>query len=94
MEESYIGQITRGVLPNIKGNIGIKNQGGAGFTDHTGAFYASFTAKYATVTGSSTEATGNAAFDAGRSSSVYGNGWFNGERVVPASVGMTYCIKY
>lgn len=60
-------------LPNITGSVGIKNQAGVGLTDHSGAFYASFTNKYAPTTGSSTDATGNAAFDASRSSSVYGN---------------------
>jgi hypothetical protein len=72
LRDSVGGYVPAG-LPNITGSVGIKNQAGVGLTDHSGAFYASFTNKYAPATGSSDTATGNAAFDASRSSSVYGN---------------------
>ena len=86
-ENNYIGQTTPGVLPNItgsfKGSIG-QNADGAFYTADGG------TDGY----GSQVHSEPRVYFDASRSNSIYGNGWFSAERVIPNGVGVAYIIKY
>ena len=90
MDSSYVGQSTNGVLPNITGECGA---GGRGIiTTASGCFQ--ITEKKGTVSTNTPNERGNIIFNASLSNSMYGNGWFDGTRVVPSSVGMTYCIKY
>ena len=89
MSGSYIGKTSDGVLPNITGSIGsAESHNGV-----SGAFYnGSNRSGLFHRANQGTAADIN--FSASRSSSIYGSGWFDGTRVVPASVGMNYCIKY
>ena len=105
MQGSYIGQSTNGVLPNIKGDFGsvtylakyntndpqMYANGAMGIVDR-----AALNNEYSHVTSSqgSNRKVFGYTLNASRSSSIYGGGWFDGARVVPASVGMNYCIKY
>lgn len=90
MPSNYVGQSTEGVLPNITGQFATSgtNQSGSGAIWYT---QASTGAQGWSGTGAS---NGRWDFNANRSNSMYGGGWFEGRKVVPASVGMTYCIKY
>lgn len=102
MDSSYIGQSTDGVLPNITGTWHAPSVSGSArppvLNNGTGAVYTNdgtyIESDYAVSSTNSYRSYHQQGFDASRSSSIYGNGWFNGTRVVPASVGMTYCIKY
>ena len=88
---SYVGQSSNGCLPNITGSLtGAK---GASNPSGTGAI-AVYGRSYEGTYGSGGGQYYSWDFNAARSNSMYGSGWFDGERVVPASVGMTYCIKY
>lgn len=90
MTGSYIGQNTNGVLPNITGRLGMN----IGYYSPSGSFYVitdAINIPVATYEGRSIYDTG---FNASRSSPIYGQGWFDGTKVVPASVGMYYIIKY
>lgn len=99
MQGSYIGQTSNGVLPNITGT---SDATAAGYNDYViswinsaGAFYGvSYTTSHGVGGGGSHGSTMRLGFDANRSNSMYGGGWFDGTRVVPSSVGMNYCIKY
>lgn len=92
MTSEYIGQSSNGVLPNITGKLA--NYAIQG-TDASGAFAAVDTVSSSAYDSSNhSRQASNASFDASRSNSIYGNGWYSGARVVPASIGMTYCIKY
>jgi microcystin-dependent protein len=90
----YIGKSTNGVLPNITGNINGISEEFAQMGTASGAFRKENNITQNTPTFSGDGNSGVISFNASRSNSIYGNGWFGGERVVPASVGMTYCIKY
>lgn len=91
MTGEYVGKSTNGVLPNITGSLfGAK---GGSNPSGTGAI-AVYPQSYEGTYGSGGGQYYNWDFNASRSNSMYGNGWFNGEKVIPASVGMTYCIKY
>jgi hypothetical protein len=84
----FIGQTTDGTLPNITGTAGIYwTQAEA-----TGAFFVDTVHKNSEK--NDPHGHNNLGFDASRSSSLYGNGWYSGARVIPASVGMNYCVKY
>lgn len=88
MDGNYVGQSTNGVLPNILGILGVIDTNNVA----SGAFYVDGTAS-----GNSSSPFGTHhlfKFNAGRYNPMYGGGWFDGERVVPSSVGMTYYIKY
>lgn len=91
MVSSYVGQSSNGVLPNITGSF----YGGKGASNPnaTGAI-AVYKQSYEGIYGSGGGQYYNWDIDASRSSYIYGGGWYDGTRVVPASVGMTYCIKY
>lgn len=90
MRGVYIGQTSNGVLPNITGTFYIDVYGGG---QPTGAFTRD--SNYNVPNHQNWAAEGwRMVFDASRSNSMYGNGWFDGTRVVPSSVGMSYCIKY
>lgn len=89
---SYIGQTSNGVLPNITGKLA--NYAIQGI-NASGAFTAVDTTSSSAYDSSNhSRQASNASFDASRSNSIYGGGWFDGTRVVPSSVGMNYCIKY
>lgn len=90
MAGDYVGQSTEGVLPNITGQFATSgtNQSGSGAIWYT---QVSTGAQGWSGTGAS---NGQWDFNANRSNSMYGSGWFEGRKVVPASVGMSYCIKY
>ena len=88
---SYVGQSSNGVLPNITGSLyGAK---GGSNPSGTGAI-AVYGQNYEGTYGSGGGQYYSWDFNAARSNSMYGNGWFDGARVIPSSVGMTYCIKY
>ncbi len=88
MDVQNVGQSTNGGLPNITGAFSI----GGDFESASGAFSGSSTGfRGAENTGSD---GGYVNFNASLSNGMYGNSWYNGTRVVPASVFMTYCIKY
>ena len=105
MQGSYIGQTSNGVLPNITGDFGsvtyltkyntndprMYANGAMGIVDR-----AALNNEYSHVTSSqgSNRKVFGYTLNAGRSNSIYAGGWFDGTRVVPASVGMNYCIKY
>lgn len=90
MDSAYIGQVTNGVLPNILGEFYTRS-----VANPSGAFYyEASTASNPAGTGASATTVARVAFNAGRYSSIYGYGWYDGTRVIPASIGMTYCIKY
>lgn len=90
MTGEYIGKSTNGVLPNITGGFTTDSNGGA-FSD--GAFYAGETSG---SNGYGSHVIGLRAIylDASRSSSIYGNGWYAGTKVIPAGSGVSYIIKY
>lgn len=90
MSGDYVGQSTNGTLPNITGSIA---GAGGGNYSASGAFTSSPSNSQGWGNASGTNSF-NFSFNASRSSSIYGYGWFGGEKVIPASVGMTYCIKY
>lgn len=80
-------------MPNITGYLALHvrtkvngSASGAFFIDSSGNAYS----------GSYWEGgQGNLGLDASRCSSIYNNnGWFDGQRVIPSSVGMPYVIKY
>ena len=103
MNVQNVGQSTNGGLPNItanfvQGNYGYQSQatidqyisGAVRYTYKSGS-----QGLYSGGEGSGGQSTAMpATFDASRSNSMYGNSWYDGTRVVPASVFMTYCIKY
>jgi microcystin-dependent protein len=105
MDGQYVGQSTNGVLPNITGDFGsvtyltkyntndpqMYANGAMGIVDR-----AALNNEYSHVTSSqgSNRKVFGYTLNAGRSNSIYAGGWFDGTRVVPASVGMTYYIKY
>lgn len=96
MDGSYVGKSTNGVLPNITGAFGVYGQVSV-ICNTEGAFYFNNDRNSGGTDsgwGSGSNNRGLGRFNASRSSSIYGSGWFDGTRVVPASVGMTYCIKY
>lgn len=90
MDSSYVGHVTNGVLPNILGEFYTRS-----VANPSGAFrYEASTASNPAGSGSAATDVARVSFNAARYSSIYGNGWYEGTRVIPASVGMTYCIKY
>ena len=85
IQGSYIGQTSNGVLPNITGSAGVYSLQRNASSTQSGALYNTGATYYGY--GSSTNNTGlTVNIDASRSSSIYGAGWFDGTRVVPASV--------
>ena len=94
MDGNYVGQTTNGVLPNITGNLNGISEEFAQMGTASGAFRKENNITQNSPTFSGNGNSGVVSFNASRSNSMYGNGWFSGERVVPSSVGMTYCIKY
>lgn len=102
MDASYVGQSTNGVLPNITATWHTVSASGTArqpvVYNGTGAVYTNdstyIESSYALSATNSYRCYHEQGFNASRSNSMYGNGWFSGERVVPSSVGMTYCIKY
>lgn len=98
----YIGKSTEGVLPNITGKfmIGATNNTNdytGGILGTEGAFSSDWSASNHSLGGGSGYTTNRRAiFDASRSSALYNGaaGWYGGAKVIPASTGMTYCIKY
>lgn len=93
MSGEYIGQSQNGCLPNITGWI-YDGYGSYMSMEASGAFYWSgSTARQARGedSGSHPYITN---FDASRSNSIYGNGWFSGTKVIPAGTGVSYIIKY
>ena len=92
MDGAYVGQSTKGVLPNITAYWGStiaqdQSYGGAVVQDtpYNTAWWYGATA---------VPRGARFSFDAQRVNAIYGSGWFDGTKVIPASVGMTYCIKY
>ena len=102
MTGDYIGKSTEGVLPNITGKFMIgatdnTNDYTGGILGTEGAFSSDWSASNHSLGGGSGYSTNRRAiFDASRSSALYNGaaGWYGGAKVVPASVGMNYCIKY
>lgn len=102
MAGDYVGKSTEGVLPNITGKfmIGATNNTNdytGGILGTEGAFSSDWSASNNSLGGGSGYSTNRRAiFDASRSSALYNGaaGWYGGAKVVPASVGMNYCIKY
>lgn len=96
MGGTYRGQVTNGIIPNITGTGTLRDMFTQQFAG-TGAFYNTNNTATANYAGAMqmTRAYIVFGFDASRSSSVYNNNsWFDGQRVVPSSVGMSYVIKY
>lgn len=106
MDGDYVGKTTIGALPNITGFFGSTVFCSAYNTSNpsmfgNGAFSlqdrASLYNEYGHIAqsqGANKPAYGYE-FNAARSSAIYSsNTWYNGTRVIPASVGMNYCIKY
>lgn len=100
MTGEYIGKITPGVLPNITGYTSLSSNGS---NDYLGGFVMTGGSLYGTSEVSSGHGQGGGGnhangkrlrINASRSSSIYGNGWYDGDRVVPASVGTLFVIKY
>ena len=91
----YIGQTVNGVLPNIYGQIDFLKSASNSSAGRNGAFSNSYTKSGANYGGGTSNYSSFVLdFNASLSNGIYGNGWFNGERVIPASVGMLYAIKY
>lgn len=100
MTGEYIGETTPGVLPNITGYTSLSSNGSS---NYLGGFVMTGGSLYGTSEVSSSSGQGGGKnhtngkrlrIDASRSSSIYGSGWFNGDRVVPASIGLAFIIKY
>ena len=92
----YIGKDTSGVLPNITGAFSSSVDSNALVSSLSGAFYG--TTNWIWCIGTQGTYQGNyinpVYFSAHNSNSMYGSGWFDGDRVVPASIGMMFSIKY
>ena len=95
MADEYMGQTTNGVLPNITGSINAPSNtvDGQGI-GVSGAFYGTGSTSTPWYYANTHTGIQLAGFNAARSSTIYGHGWYSGERVVPASVGMKFVIKY
>lgn len=100
MSGGYIGKTTPGVLPNITGYTSLSSNGS---NNYLGGFVMTGGSLYGTSEVSSGSGQGGGGnhtngkrlrIDASRSSSIYGFGWFDGDRVVPASIGALFVIKY
>lgn len=96
MTGEYIGKSTNGVLPNITGSFGngaeYRNPGN--LTNATGAFSSLGTAYGRDSDGGGSGRAYGLSFDASRCSSIYGHGWYDGTKVIPAGSGVSYIIKY
>lgn len=96
MAGKYIGKTTQGVLPNIKGSV--NNVQGAVMTidsNYGKCFNESYISSGWTYYNAANPGNRvNINFNAGLHNNIYGRGWYDGGRVVPASVGMMYIIKY
>ena len=94
MSGEYIGKSQNGCLPNITGRF----VGGDVRTNIDGQPQYCDGAFTETQTPAGWAGGGNrfsqVSFDASRSSSIYGNGWFSGTKVIPAGIGVSYIIKY
>lgn len=88
MTGEYIGKSTNGVLPNITGYIAPNSN-----VTYGGAFYYDGN-ESSNGYGSHVSSHAKIGFDASRSSSIYGNGWYDGTKVIPAGSGVSYIIKY
>lgn len=93
MPSDYIGQTTEGVLPNITGTWQDYDNNN-GWSEPWGAFKVESTTSAGEIGSDYGFYRRLISFDANRSNPMYGSGWFDGSKVIPASVGMTYCIKY
>ena len=99
MTGEYIGKSTNGVLPNITGGIDAGYSGNSNFlglfNNGSGCFAVSgnYNQRYPSPLSGGVNYTGMS-FDASRSSSIYGNGWYDGKKVIPAGSGVSYIIKY
>lgn len=101
MLNSYIGQSTKGAAPQIEGAFDFINWNPANLTV-TGSFEKDGCSQG--ISGGLNTGgcwgggwgTNNRKFKASNSSNLYDNAltWFSGERIIPASVGMYYIIKY
>lgn len=91
MSGEYIGQSQNGCLPNITGSIGTAESHNA----VSGAFYDGTTSGGLYHRANSDgKVVQTIDFNASRSNSIYGNGWFDGTKVIPAGTGVSYIIKY
>ncbi len=81
-----------GYVPNITGNIGLQNDK---FTQYGGCFevYEQST-RYTNGINPGGTGVGRVMFKASNSSSVYGKNNLNYDYVIPAAVGVKYCVKY
>lgn len=81
MDGQYIGQKQKGCLPDHRHTVSAYNHWNGGGTSY---FYQEDGNVLVTL---------NTTY-ASASNSMYGNGWFSGDRVVPASLGVPFIIRY
>ena len=94
---SYVGQTSNGVLPQLYGRVSAARQKYDEVGDfQEGVFSQSYVESQNAGFYSGRNNTGKRyiIFNANNYNSIYGSGWFDGERVVPASIGMNYCMRY
>lgn len=99
MSGEYIGKSQNGCLPNITGVYNRHSGYGNIVSDNTssGAFYFDTSTAWSGKSvhpSDSNYSVNNVKFDASRSNSIYGSGWFSGTKVIPAGTGVSYIIKY
>ena len=96
MDDEYVGQYCPGVLPDIQGSLTpILVFGDT--TDAKGCFKSSENPMVNMRTGSEIASFGGASIKLKASdyNSIYSQyNWFSGERVIPASLGVKYIVKY
>lgn len=83
-----VGTVKSAGLPNITGGLGFTGTSCIGSA--SGSFYSAESVQYHTASGGSTWPIGRLAFDASKSSSIYGNS----TTVQPPALTMLYIIKY
>jgi hypothetical protein len=93
MVGEFIGKNTSGVLPNIEGGLGSAGAGAFQTRQSNGAFRSDDSYGYY-IQGKAGDGSATFSFKASWSNLIYGHGWYDGDRVVPASVGMMFVIKY
>ena len=87
----YIGQYSSGVLPKPVITISaVVRQG----TTEMSKDYGNTGNRIVTNTGAATTTITSLTSATVSTANMYCNGWFDGDRVVPASVGMMFVVKY
>jgi hypothetical protein len=93
MSGEYIGKSTQGTLPNI--SLQFDAESTVGYNTLGGMMQSKTQLDYYGLDGGN---RGMSVFrysgSANHQNSIYGSGWYNGTKVIPAGSGVSYIIKY